>query len=87
MRDTDDLRCNIWHVRGRDRDLLVDTGLGICSLRDFAPDLFDREIVAVASHSHYDHTGGLGEFDTRVAHALAGGWLGRGVSRPRSRIR
>ncbi len=22
------LRCNIWHVRGRDRDLIVDTGLG-----------------------------------------------------------
>ena len=28
------LRCNIWHVRGRQRDLLVDTGLGIASLRD-----------------------------------------------------
>ena len=64
------LRANIWRVRGGDRDLLVDTGLGICSLRDFAPDLFDREIVAVASHGHYDHTGGLGEFGTRVAHRL-----------------
>ncbi|TGV95685.1 MBL fold metallo-hydrolase, partial [Mesorhizobium sp. M2E.F.Ca.ET.154.01.1.1] len=21
-------RCNIWHVRGRDRDLLFDSGLG-----------------------------------------------------------
>ena len=28
------LRCNIWHVRGRDRDMLVDTGLGIVSLQD-----------------------------------------------------
>ena len=26
-------RCNIWHVRGRDRDLLFDTGLGHFSLR------------------------------------------------------
>ena len=26
-------RCNIWHVRGRDRDLLFDTGLGAVSLR------------------------------------------------------
>ena len=26
-------RCNIWHVRGRDRDLLFDTGLGHVSLR------------------------------------------------------
>lgn len=23
------VRCNIWHIRGRDRDMLVDTGLGI----------------------------------------------------------
>ncbi len=28
------MRCNIWHVRGRDRDLLIDTGMGIVSLRD-----------------------------------------------------
>ena len=26
-------RCNIWHVRGRDRDLLFDSGLGHVSLR------------------------------------------------------
>ena len=26
-------RCNMWHVRGRDRDLLFDTGLGHFSLR------------------------------------------------------
>lgn len=23
--------CNIWHVRGRDRDLMIDTGIGIVS--------------------------------------------------------
>ncbi|WP_158967447.1 hypothetical protein [Paraglaciecola sp. L3A3] len=21
-------RCNIWHIRGRDRDLLIDSGMG-----------------------------------------------------------
>ena len=26
------MRCNIWHVRGRDRDLVIDTGMGVCSL-------------------------------------------------------
>ncbi|VVE90019.1 hypothetical protein PBR20603_03997 [Pandoraea bronchicola] len=30
------MRCNIWHVRGRDRDLVIDTGMGIASLRDAA---------------------------------------------------
>ena len=31
------MRCNIWHVRGRDRDLMIDTGMGIASLRDSRP--------------------------------------------------
>ena len=32
-------RCNIWHVRGRDRDLLVDSGMGMVSLRHEIRDL------------------------------------------------
>lgn len=62
------IRCNIWHVRGRDRDLLVDSGLGIVSLRGAAIDLFGRPLVAVATHSHYDHMGGLAEFPDRLGH-------------------
>lgn len=62
------LRANIWHVRGHERDLLVDSGLGVSSLRAFAPDLFDRDVIAVATHAHYDHTGGLYEFDNIAAH-------------------
>jgi glyoxylase-like metal-dependent hydrolase (beta-lactamase superfamily II) len=62
------LRCNIWHVRGRDRDALIDTGLGIASLAEAARDLLERSVVAVATHIHYDHVGGLHEFDTRVMH-------------------
>ena len=30
-------RCNIWHVRGRDRDMLVDSGMGVVSLREWVP--------------------------------------------------
>lgn len=62
------IRCNIWHVRGRDRDLLIDSGLGIASLRDAIDDLVGGPVVAVATHSHYDHRGALHEFDVRVAH-------------------
>jgi glyoxylase-like metal-dependent hydrolase (beta-lactamase superfamily II) len=62
------LRCNIWHVRGRDKDMLVDTGMGICSLREAARDLLEKNVIAIATHSHYDHTGGMHEFDVRVIH-------------------
>lgn len=64
------IRCNIWHVRGRDRDLLVDTGIGVGSLRSEIRDLVDKPITAVATHIHYDHVGGLHEFDDRIMHGL-----------------
>jgi glyoxylase-like metal-dependent hydrolase (beta-lactamase superfamily II) len=65
------MRCNIWHVRGRDRDLLIDTGMGIVSLREAARDLLDKHVTAVATHTHADHTGGHHEFDESIAFADA----------------
>ena len=65
------IRCNIWHVRGRDRDVLIDTGMGIASLREAADDLFQKPLTAVATHSHFDHVGGLHEFrDCCAIHRL-----------------
>ncbi|MDA0702768.1 MAG: MBL fold metallo-hydrolase [Proteobacteria bacterium] len=61
-------RCNIWHVRGRDRDLLIDSGMGVVPLRTNIPLLTGRPILAVASHSHFDHIGGHHEFEERLAH-------------------
>lgn len=62
------IRCNIWHVRGRDADLLVDTGLGMASLKDHIADLVDKPLLSVATHYHYDHVGSLHEFDQRIMH-------------------
>lgn len=64
------LRCNIWHVRGRDCDALIDTGMGIASLAEAARDLFQKPLTAVATHIHLDHVGGLHEFDRRIVHRL-----------------
>ncbi len=64
------LRCNIWHVRGRDKDLLIDTGLGVSSLKDEIQDLIDKPVTALATHVHYDHVGCLHEFDERLMHAI-----------------
>jgi glyoxylase-like metal-dependent hydrolase (beta-lactamase superfamily II) len=61
-------RCNIWFVRGRDRALLVDTGLGVASLHEAAADLFEQPTLALATHYHFDHTGSLHEFNERLAH-------------------
>lgn len=72
------LRCNIWHLRGRDADLLVDTGLGVASLRAAARDLFGTALLAVATHAHADHVGGLHEFDDRLIHRDEADSLSRG---------
>ena len=63
------MRCNIWHVRGRDRDLLIDTGMGIASLRDAARHLLDKKVTAVATHTHADHVGGDYVFEDTLVHA------------------
>ncbi len=63
------LRCNIWHVRGRERDLMIDTGMGIASLKQAASDLLQKAVTAVATHVHADHIGGHHEFEDCLIHA------------------
>ena len=63
------IRCNVWHVPGRDRDLLVDTALGIVSLREAVRDLLQKPVIAAASHTHFDHVGTHHEFEERLVHA------------------
>jgi glyoxylase-like metal-dependent hydrolase (beta-lactamase superfamily II) len=64
------LTSNVWHVRGRDRDLLVDSANGIGALRGAVDSLTDgRDLIAVVTHGHFDHVGGLHEFDDRRCHA------------------
>lgn len=63
-------QANFWHVRGADRDLLIDSGMGVLPLRPSFPDLFnDKEIIAVATHTHIDHMGAIHEFEHRWVHA------------------
>ena len=63
-------------MRGSQRDLLVDFGLGAVPLRRHVALLADRDIVGVASHTHFDHIGAANEFDcchvdSPEAHILA----------------
>lgn len=62
------LAANTWVVHGRDRDLVVDSGLGVASLRAGVPQLFERRPVLVVTHGHLDHLGGAHEFDEVWAH-------------------
>ena len=68
-------RCNIWLVRGRDRDLLFDSGLGHFGLKAHVPALTGRPPLAVASHTHFDHIGSHHEFPDRAVHEAEAGIL------------
>ena len=70
-------RCNMWHVRGRDRDLLVDSGMGVVSLRAWVPLVTEKRCLAVASHTHFDHIGAHHEFPDRLVHGAEAELLAR----------
>jgi glyoxylase-like metal-dependent hydrolase (beta-lactamase superfamily II) len=61
---------NLWWIRGRRHDVVVDTGLGVASLRHHLPEVFEHDTLAVISHTHLDHTGGAHEFDRVAVHEL-----------------
>lgn len=67
------LRCNIWHVQGRDRDLIIDTGMGLRPLTAEVAQLSERPITAIMTHSHFDHAGGLHQFEDRGGHPIEAG--------------
>lgn len=62
-------RANFYTVRGRDADLQVDFGVGVCPLRAALP-LSGRPVIAVATHAHVDHVGGFHEFEDRRGSAV-----------------
>lgn len=65
-------QANMFLIEGRDRDVILDSGMGVAPLRPFLDTLRadpGKPLVHVASHAHIDHIGGVHEFDERLAHA------------------
>jgi glyoxylase-like metal-dependent hydrolase (beta-lactamase superfamily II) len=64
------IRANFYHVHGSEADLIVDTGTGIAPLPQVLGGLTGsaKRVIAVATHTHYDHIGGMHEFSERLVH-------------------
>ncbi|OBS64036.1 hypothetical protein A6R68_07426 [Neotoma lepida] len=83
-------RANIWLVRGSEQDVVIDTGLGLRSLPEYLyssgllqdcgakEDAGRRPLLAVATHVHFDHSGGLYQFDQVAVHRAEAEALARG---------
>lgn len=62
------MRCNMWLVHGRDRNILIDSGMGLRPLKPEIAALGERPVTAVCTHCHFDHIGCAHEFETRLGH-------------------
>lgn len=79
-------RANIWVVEGRDKDLVIDTGLGLHNLKEYLDQsgLINpprKPVIAVATHIHFDHTGGMHQFDDVAIHSAEAESLTTGNNR------
>jgi glyoxylase-like metal-dependent hydrolase (beta-lactamase superfamily II) len=63
-------RANIFHIIGRDADLVMDFGMGIHSLSRFLDIPESKPVIAVATHVHVDHVGSFHEFQYRLGHVV-----------------
>ncbi|MEU8285082.1 MBL fold metallo-hydrolase [Micromonospora sp. NPDC048905] len=73
------LSANFWWLRGNDRDLVIDAGLGVVALREAIPAMFERDPMVLLTHAHLDHVGGAAEFADRAAHPAEAELLTAGV--------
>lgn len=74
-------QANIWLVQGSTTDLVIDTGLGIWDLPGFLQQqglIGEKPLQAVATHIHFDHSGGLHQFEKFAIHSLEADAIRRG---------
>jgi glyoxylase-like metal-dependent hydrolase (beta-lactamase superfamily II) len=67
------IRANLWLIEGARLDVLIDAGNGLAPLSPVLARVRsepDKPLLAVATHGHMDHAGGLHEFEQRAGHAL-----------------
>ena len=72
------LRANFYFIEGAESDLLIDTGNGIGDLGAVLGGLREspgKPLLAVLTHAHCDHQGGLHRFAERLVHPLEVGEL------------
>lgn len=64
---------NMHLVEGSERDLLIDSGMGIAPLRPYVDNLRrapEKPLVLLSTHTHVDHIGAAHEFAERLVHPL-----------------
>lgn len=72
-------------VIGRDRAVLVDSGMGVGNIKRVVERLTDKPVLLVNSHSHWDHIGDSWRFDRVWVHEAEADDLRAGATNERMR--
>lgn len=62
-------------IQGTDRAALIDTGLGVGDLGQVVRKLTQLPVTVLLTHAHWDHLGGLGQFDRFALHGAERSWV------------
>ncbi len=63
---------------GRERAILIDTGLGVSNIKNIVDSLTTLPVMVVTTHAHWDHIGGHQYFEQIAVHAFEKDWLNLG---------
>lgn len=80
-------KMNSYVLVGQNKALVIDSGLGIGKIKPVVEAITMLPIVAVATHVHWDHIGGHGEFEDICVHENEKEWLEKGIPIPLHVIR
>ena len=69
---------NSWLIRGAERSVLLDTGLGLADIAAAVAPVCPEEPLVVNSHVHFDHVGGNELFAEVAMHELGPQWIEAG---------
>ncbi|HEX3609306.1 MAG TPA: MBL fold metallo-hydrolase [Solirubrobacterales bacterium] len=69
---------NSWLIRGEERSVLLDTGLGLADISAAVATACPEEPEVVNSHTHFDHVGGNELFAATAMHELGPQWIEAG---------
>ena len=66
---------NCYLLIGKEKAMLIDTGLGVCNISEEVKKLTDKQVFAVPTHVHWDHIGGLSYFPEFYVHKKEENWI------------
>ncbi len=67
---------NSYLLIGKEKALLIDTGFGVGDIYSEVLKITDKPVIAVPTHVHWDHIGGLRYFPEFYVHEAEREWIG-----------